>query len=239
MSVRLKRFLQISGMVIALFITSMFITPAWAATIFQNGQKAILVLGQTTFTVTSQQTSQNGMRYPMGVSIDPVSKKVFVADTYNYRVLRFASLNSLSNGANAEAVLGQSNFTSNLESTTQDGMKQPLSVVVDSNGTLWVADTGNHRVLRFDAAASKPSGADADGVLGQDNFTSADGSVARNRMTFPASVAVDQFGTLWVADAGNHRVLRFDAAASKPNGADADGVLGQPDFNTNLTGVGK
>mgnify|MGYP001085964834 CR=1 FL=1 len=238
MSVRLKRFLQISGMVIALFITSMFITPAWAATIFQNGQKAILVLGQTTFTVTSQQTSQNGMRYPMGVSIDPVSKKVFVADTYNYRVLRFASLNSLSNGANAEAVLGQSNFTSNLESTTQDGMKQPLSVVVDSNGTLWVADTGNHRVLRFDAAASKPSGADADGVLGQDNFTSADGSVARNRMTFPASVAVDQFGTLWVADAGNHRVLRFDAAASKPNGADADGVLGQPDFNTNLTGVG-
>jgi hypothetical protein len=35
---------------------------------------------------------------------------------------------------------------------------------------------------------------------------------------------------LWVADGDNNRVLRFDNAASKANGAAANGVLGQTDF---------
>ncbi len=38
-------------------------------------------------------------------------------------------------------------------------------------------------------------------------------------------------GRLWVADFFNYRLLRFDNAAGKINGGNADGVLGQPDFN--------
>jgi|HigsolmetaAR202D_1030399.scaffolds.fasta_scaffold02981_5 Gluconolactonase len=238
MSARHTRFIHLFGLVFALFIAGLSLTSTWAASVYQNGQKATLVLGQPDFLSNPRKTTQSGMYYPISISIDPVSKKVFVADTYNNRVLRFASFDSLSNGANAEAVLGQPDFTSSSLDTKRNRMNQPQGVVVDFNGTLWVADTGNHRVLRFDAAASKPSGADADGVLGQDTFTSADGREARNRMTLPASVTIDQVGTLWVADTYNHRVLRFDAAASKPNGADADGVLGQADFNTKLPGVG-
>lgn len=41
---------------------------------------------------------------------------------------------------------------------------------------------------------------------------------------------MDRLGRLWVADYNSNRVLRFDAVSSKPNGAPADGVLGQSDF---------
>jgi hypothetical protein len=43
---------------------------------------------------------------------------------------------------------------------------------------------------------------------------------------------MDGLGRLYVGDEGNSRVIVFSNAASKPNGADADFVLGQPDFVT-------
>ena len=51
-------------------------------------------------------------------------------------------------------------------------------------------------------------------------------------MDTPMDVAVDSGGRLWVADANNNRLLRFENAALKTNGADADGVLGQRDFDS-------
>ena len=48
------------------------------------------------------------------MTVDPTTGKVFVADQTNNRVLRFASALVLANGAPAEAVLGQANFTHGL-----------------------------------------------------------------------------------------------------------------------------
>jgi sugar lactone lactonase YvrE len=171
---------------------------------------------------------------PQSIAIDPTTGKVFVADTGNYRVLRFASLDSLSNGADAESVLGQSNFTNNGAAVTQSGMQAPTGMVVDGSGRLWVSDYSNNRVLRFDNAVGKADGANADGVLGQTNFTDGGGAAGQNKLSGPLGLAVDSSGRLWVADRFNSRVLRFDNAAAKADGANADGVLGQPDFTNSF-----
>lgn len=171
------------------------------------------------------------MSMPFGVAVDPVSGKVFVAEYGNNRVLRFAALVTLENGAPAEAVLGQPDFTTTTGTTTQSGMLRPYGLAVDSAGRLWVADGGNNRVLRFDDAANKASGDPADGVLGQPDFTSSGIAVSQTGMYRPMSIAADAAGHLWISGEG-HRVLRFDAAATKANGAPADGVLGQPNFTS-------
>ncbi|MFN7928679.1 MAG: hypothetical protein U0Y68_12150 [Blastocatellia bacterium] len=49
----------------------------------------------------------------------------------------------------------------------------------------------------------------------------------------PIAVVADAAGRLWVSDQDDNRVLRFDNAAAKANGAPADGVLGQPNFTSN------
>jgi sugar lactone lactonase YvrE len=207
------------------------LTHAWS-----DGQPADLVLGQSNFTSNATATTQNGLNFALGVAVDPTTGKVFVADSGNNRVLRFGSLASLSNGADAEAVLGHADFTSNPQPNpvTQSSMGIPYNLTVDSGGRLWVADSSNNRVLRFDNAASKPDGANADGVLGQPNFTSNTTPIppTQSSMSWPTDVTTDSSGRLWVAERFNRRVLRFDNAASKPDGADADGVLGQPDFVT-------
>src|ERR1700712_838385 len=78
---------------------------------FSNGQPASLVLGQSDFITNTAATTQSGMNIPSGVAIDPTSGKVFVADNKNNRVLRFASIATLVNGAPAESVFGQPDFT--------------------------------------------------------------------------------------------------------------------------------
>ncbi len=207
--------------------------PAPRALAFRSGQPANLVLGQRTFT-TSTYATANRLSNPQGIAVDPASGAVFVADTESHRVLRFGALASLSNGAAAEGVLGQPDLLDSTMGTTARGLNRPSDVAVDRDGRLWVVDAGNHRVLRFDAAASKPDGAPADGVLGQPDFTSGTEATTAQSLSRPGGIAVDDSGRLWVADSGNQRVLRYDAAAGKPNGAPADGVLGHPDFTSRI-----
>jgi sugar lactone lactonase YvrE len=203
-----------------------------------NQQPADLVLGQTNFTTATSGLTQNTLTNPVSVAIDPTTNKVFVSDSGNHRVLRFSSVTSLTNGAAAEVVLGQADFTSNPIATTATGMHLLGGICVDSAGRLWVSDYGNNRVLRFDNASTIATGAPANGVLGQSSFTTFGNGATQSSLSWPKDVVIDSAGRLWVADYTNNRVLRFDNAASKANGANADGVLGQPDFTSssvNLT----
>jgi len=156
-----------------------------------NGQPATLVLGQPNFTVSTLAAGASGMDFPVYTALDSVTGKVFVADEGNNRVLRFASLGSLSSGATAEAVLGQPNFTSTSHSTSQNTMFFPSAVTLDTNGTLWVSDGANGRVLRFDNAVNKTNGANADGVLGKPDFTSNSPQDTQSGMNYPNSLVVD------------------------------------------------
>ncbi len=195
-----------------------------------NGRPANTVLGQPSFVSGDSATTATGMSVPTGVAVDPVSGKLFVADVGNHRVLRFSAAATITNGGAAEAVLGQADFVSGNSGLSDTRMKGPSYLEVDSTGRLWVSDTDNHRVLWFDDAASKPSGAAADGVLGQSDFVSDGYAISSSGMRFPRGLEVDVDGNLWVADSGNHRVLRFLSAATLLKGADASAVFGQPDF---------
>jgi sugar lactone lactonase YvrE len=203
---------------------------------FINGQNADVVLGQPDFTTSIGTGTESGMNYPFGVAIDPATGKVFVAEFYNNRVLRFTSAAAAISGSAAEAVLGQPNFTTNNGSqpATPNGMIQPHGVAVDASGNLYVADSYNNRVLRFNNAATAPNGANADVVLGQVDFTSSiqGNPQTQSGMSAPYGLAVDASGNLYVADLLDNRVLRFNNAATAINGANADGVLGEPDFTT-------
>ena len=104
------------------------------------------------------------------------------------------------------------------------------------SGNLYVADSGNNRVIRFQAPFANPARSEPDAFYGQPDFNTrapnASG-IARNSMNKPRGLAFDAAGNLWVADSGNHRILRFGAALlDSPAPLDADTVIGQPDFNS-------
>ncbi len=213
----------------------------FAYPIISNQPAAELVFGQPGFITNGTGTTQNTFNTPRGIVVDS-SGRLWVSEQANNRVVWFNAAYSLNtNQPSADGVLGQPNFITNGCLAAQNRMCFPYGLAISSNDTLFVADgnfppasagIGNHRVLRFDHASSKTNGANADGVLGQPDFTSTTSAVTQNGMANPRGVAI-QGTTLFVSERENHRVLRFDNAASKPNGANADGVLGQPDFTSN------
>ncbi len=205
-----------------------------------SGSAASVVLGQADFTSILPNrggvAAADTMAIPVGLTIDS-NGTLWVADQANTRILRFDHAAYKENGDAADGVLGQPDFSSNTPGLSASSLGLVWSVAIDGSGRLWVADIPNHRVLRYDHAASKPNGAAADGVLGQLDFTSNVPGLTASSMTTPASVAIDSAGRLWVSELANNRVLRFDNAASKANGGAADGVLGQADFTSIVSGT--
>lgn len=198
---------------------------------------ALLQLGQVDFTTNVAGLSDSTFNGPSGIAIDPTTGKLFISDRANHRVLRYASAADLNTGAKAEAVFGQTDFVTNVNGRNASKFNAPIGVHVDSEGRLWVADFGSNRVLRFDNASSKSSGAAADGVLGQSDFTTGTFGATQSGLRGPVTVFSDANGSLWISDFSNHRIIRHDNAASKANGAPADGVYGQPDFTTVASGL--
>ena len=201
-----------------------------------NGQAADVVLGQADFISNGHSTTASTMYYPNSVAVDPTTGKVFVGDVGGNRVLRFGSATSLASGASAESVLGQADFTSSAHAISQTGLQSVYALAFDASGNLYVSDNTANRVLRYNNASGKATGAGADGVLGQADFTSSAAAVTQNGLNNPRSMAVSSTGSLFVADFFGNRILRYDNAAAKANGANADAVLGQSTFTTNTSG---
>ena len=128
-----------------------------------------------------------------------------------------------------------------------------VTMAVDGSGALYVPDSFNHRILKYENPFENDSVADV--VWGQADFS----GMVCNRGDFDLptpetlcfhaptnrlvsnlqsiGVEIDPDGNLWVADSGNHRVLRFPAnPASGEIAKAADLVLGQPNFHTRNTG---
>lgn len=174
-----------------------------------------------------------------GVAIDPLGGELYVSDTNNNRVLRYESIYSLTPDAQPVVIFGVPGFGPSyqipVQPPTRSSLYGPTGVWVDFEGTLWVADTQNQRVVSFkNASKIATNGSAADSVLGQSSFTSGFSAFCTATTTSicaPSAVFVDQNGTLWVTDSQLSRVISFPNASSLANGAPATGLLGQADFN--------
>lgn len=174
--------------------------------------------------------------------------RLYVADSQNHRVLAFADVRRVKTLDSATLVIGQADITSTipnapggeLGTTSERGLNGPTCVAVDKDGNLWVADTGNSRVLRFPRPFDQPSGGlrAPNLVLGQGTFTARSTDPTSRTMRAPAGIAFVSDGSVLVSDYLHHRVLRFRKPANGDfqNGQAADGVFGQANFTDSLRG---
>ncbi|MBL9201349.1 MAG: immunoglobulin domain-containing protein [Opitutaceae bacterium] len=77
----------------------------------------------------------------------------------------------------------------------------PSSIVIDSSGNFYIADTGSHVIRKMTAAGAVTTIAGLAGVPG-----SVDGPVATARFNAPAGIAIDPAGNIYVADSFNHTI---------------------------------
>ncbi len=84
--------------------------------------------------------------------------------------------------------------------------RYPQGVAVNSRGEVVIADSGNHRIQVTTGSADNLRE-----LPGQFRFEFGRRGAGPGELVEPAGVAVDQDDNIYVADAGNHRIQKFDA----------------------------
>lgn len=199
----------------------------WNQIPVQSNQPADLCIGQVSCTSNTPGTSATTLRNPTGCQM--AQGTLYVSDAGNHRVLVFPDPST--QNAAAMLALGQPNLSTGSVNTggqSASTLATPFNVKVDS-GRVFVVDTGNHRVLIWNALPIV-SGQPADVVVGQLDFGNSYPRPDRNLLETPADVAITGHH-LYVSSHAQARVLYWSQIPTE-NGAPADRVLGQPDFVT-------
>ncbi len=206
----------------------------WPALPARDNEPAEWLIGQPRFGAEGRngggEVHAASLNVPTGVCA--CGAGLAVADAWNHRVLIWHE-SPRASAQPADVVLGQADAAAGhinrgADRPRADTLYWPYGVHWDG-ARLWVADTGNRRVLRFDGLPQR-HGAAADLVLGQPDFEHRDenaGGAGTATLRWPHAVAVWQ-ARLCVADAGNNRVLIWNRDPVS-NRAAADLILGQRD----------
>lgn len=199
-----------------------------------NGAAADFAVGQDTLNRSDIGNSE--YRNAGAQTVTVANGKLFLTDWGNSRILIY-NQRPISEPAKADVVVGQIGFYRSDPATKANRLNYPESLyVVDDK--LIVADSENNRVLIWNTIPTS-NGAAADIVLGQNNFdtnTTVTPPTASS-LNFPTALWSDGIN-LVVLDAGNNRILIWNSLATLASGDNADAVLGQLDFTSNLANQG-
>lgn len=195
-----------------------------------------IVLGQMARTDTARNAgdvvSAGSLQYPSGIWSD--GKKLIVADAWNHRILIWHNLPE-HHGQPADVVVGQPTFDTNQPNVEGVGALPGASSLnwpygVHSDGRqLWVADTGNRRVLYF-AKIPETNFSPADKVIGQSGFLEREYNP--ENAIWPYSVRVGPKGQLAVTDTQYFRILLWENWQDAFH-RQADRIIGQQNFQAN------
>ena len=110
-------------------------------------------------------------------------------------------------------------------SPTSANLSLPTGVTGDTSGTIYIADTGNNRIRRINAARDSITAFAGTGTAG---FSGDAAAATSATLDAPAGVFVDSAGAVYIADTGNNRIRKVSTAGiiSTIAGIDTAGFSG-------------
>ena len=131
---------------------------------------------------------------------------LYVADSFNNRIRKVDAAGGIVTVAGS----GESGYGGDGGPAIQAQFAQPVGVALDAAGNLYIADWGNNRVRKVDAAGNISTVAGT----GESGYGGDGGPVIQAQLSRPYGAALDAAGNLYIADWGNNRIRKVDAAGN-------------------------
>jgi len=155
---------------------------------------------------------------PAGLALDATGN-VYVSDYGSSLIRKVTPAGQVTTLAGAPGVTGSANGSGG-----SARFCHPMGLAMDSMGTLYVADYGNHLIRKVTPEGAVSTLAGVAGVFGSTN--------GPNGVLYePEAVAVDSAGNVYVADTGNAAIRRITPGGSISTLAGSPGTLGNVDGN--------
>ncbi len=171
-----------------------------------NGDPASAVLGQSNYTSNSTTCTASGFGIVYGITM--IGNSLFVTALY-HRVLRFDNVYSKINGAPADAVFGQTSFTTSSVGCSATQMNIPMGITAD-NSKLYVCDWMNNRIIIFNSATTNTI---VSNVLWATNVSSPGNNACTSSSGLSCeSITMDPiYKQLLISDAQYKRIMVYNA----------------------------
>jgi sugar lactone lactonase YvrE len=170
-------------------------------------------------TINTVGLTQAYLLTPEGVTVD-ASGNIFVADTGNERIVEFTAVTY---NFYVIAGTGVTGFAGDNGPALNAELADPKGVAVDSQGYVYIADTINSRIRKvgLDGVITTIAGTGQPTYGGQGQYATT------APMSFPAAVALDPSGNVYLADTHNNvvRMLQVETPSIQING-----VVNSADF---------
>jgi len=139
-----------------------------------------------------------------GIALDS-RRNVFIADRRGNRVFR---VDVLSGRMRVVAGTGERGFGGDGGPATDAKLAVPEGVAFDANDNLYIADRSNSRVRRLDAKSGVITTVAGNGEAG---YSGDGGKATLASLTYPYGLALDEDGSIYIADTDNLCIRRVDA----------------------------
>ena len=139
--------------------------------------------GQYVTSVGSNGTGTLQFKYPTGIALSPVKKRIYIADCDNHRI------QVLNHDLTFCRTFGK-------EGTGNGEFKGPRDIAIDSDGLVYVTEWSNHRIQKFTHDGKYLSKFGTEGT-------------GPGQLKNPAGITVDNAGLVYVSEYSNHRVSVF------------------------------
>ncbi len=138
---------------------------------------------------------------PSGAAADAAGN-IYIADAANNRIRKIdASTGNISTIAGT----GTAGNTGDGAAATSATLSNPRGVALDSDGNVYIADTGNNRIRKVTVSSGNIAALAGTGTAG---FTGDGGAATSATLRGPRGVAVDSSGDVYIADSQNERIRK-------------------------------
>lgn len=161
--------------------------------------RTIAGTGTVAFSGDGMSATESSLAGPSGLALGS-DGTLYIADTFNGRIRALDPITGL-----ISTVVGDGGDYryQGPEEPSSPSLSRPSDLAVDAAGNLYIADSDNHLIRRWDKKSrilTRLAG------IGQATFGGDGGSALEAGVSYPFGLAIDRAGRLLVADTFNHRI---------------------------------